>query len=239
MRATFPRSTLAAANDSGFLMVALLVGMAIGAVYMSAALPAWRQQAQRQKEADLVFRGEQYARAIMLYMDKNQGNPPPNIDTLVSQRHLRKKWKDPVTNKDFCTVGVGVVSNCAAPGSQPWQPGSTQPAAPAPASPIQAGQTAGITGVRSESAATSIKVYEAQQTYNMWPFDANRMRARSGRNVQPGRSGQPGRAGEPGRGGPGTGRPGDGAPAPGRGGPPGPGGPGGSVPIRPGGAAGS
>ena len=228
------------AGERGFLMVALLVGMAIGAIYMSAALPAWRQQAQRQKEADLVFRGEQYARAIMLYMQKNERRPPPNIDILVSQRYLRKKWKDPVTNKDFCTVGVGVVSSCAAPGSQMWQPGATPPP-PAPVSPIQQGQGAGITGVRSESAATSIKVYEGQQRYDMWPFDAQRALARSQRSLpaapgqqQPGR-GQPG---QPGSGGPVSGRPGDGAPVPGRpGGPPQP--PQGGTPIRPGGASGS
>jgi hypothetical protein len=51
-------------------MVALLVGMSIAAIWMTAALPAWRQQAQRQKEEDLIFRGEQYARAIVLYMPR-------------------------------------------------------------------------------------------------------------------------------------------------------------------------
>ena len=45
-------------------MVALLVGMAITAVWMTALLPSWKQQATRQKEDDLVYRGEQYARAL-------------------------------------------------------------------------------------------------------------------------------------------------------------------------------
>ena len=231
-------------NDSGFFMVALLVGMSIAAIYMTAALPAWRQQAQRLKEAELIFRGEQYARAIMLYQDKNQGVSPPNIDILVSQRFLRKKWKDPITNKDFCIVGVGVVSNCGGFGSQAAQPqpGGARPPQPAPGGPIQTGQQPGITGVRSESAATSIKVYEGQQAYNYWPFDAQRVRARLGRSMpqQPGRAGQPGRTGgpgtgqQPGRGGPG-GQPGSGAPVRPGGGPPGPVG----GPVRPGGASGS
>ena len=89
-------------------MVALLMGMAVAAVYMSAALPAWRQQAQRQKEEELIFRGEQYARAIMLYQDKNRNANPPDIDILVSQRFLRKKWKDPITGEDFIPLGIGV-----------------------------------------------------------------------------------------------------------------------------------
>src|SRR5678816_4565533 len=81
-------------DDSGFMMVALLVAMSIAAIWMAAALPSWRQQAQREKEDDLIFRGEQYARAIMLYQDKNRGLPPPDLDTLISQHYLRKKWKD-------------------------------------------------------------------------------------------------------------------------------------------------
>lgn len=223
------------ASDSGFFMVALLVGMSIAAIYMTAALPAWRQQAQRLKEAELVFRGEQYARAIMLYMDKNDQRPPPNIDILVQQRYLRKKWKDPVTGKDFCPVGLNVISDCLV---QPATPGAPRPS-PAPASPIQTGQQPGITGVRSASAETSIKVYEGQQVYNQWPFDAQRIRARLGRSLpqQPGRGGQPG---QPGRGNPGTGQPGrggpgqPGGPTPGRAG-----GPAGGTPVRPGGSAGS
>jgi type II secretory pathway pseudopilin PulG len=237
----------ATSNDSGFFMVALRVGMSIAAIYMTAALPAWRQQAQRLKEAELVFRGEQYARAIMLYQDTNQGVSPPNIDILVSQRYLRKKWKDPVTGKDFCIQGPGVVSNCLVAGVQgPVQPGGA-PRPPTSGSPVQQGQQPGITGVRSESTATSIKVYEGQQAYNMWPFDANRARTRLGRSVpqQPGRGGQPagGRPGGPGTGQPGRsggpggqpGRGGDGVPIrPGGGPPPQTGGP-----VRPGGAAGS
>ena len=244
MRTNEPPAPPETANDSGFFMVALLVGMAIAAIYMTAALPAWRQQAQRLKEAELVFRGEQYARAIMLYQDKNDRASPPNIDILVSQRYLRKKWKDPITGKDFCIQGPGVVSNCLVAGVQaPTPPGA--PRTPQPAggpAQVQQGQQPGITGVRSESTATSIKIYEGQQAYNMWPFDAARVRARLGRSMpqQPGRAGQPGRTG-----GPGTGQPGRaGGPGgePGRaggpvrsGGPPPPTG----GPVRPGGASGS
>src|SRR6187402_1886025 len=97
-------------GERGFLMVALLIGMAVAAVYLSAALPAWRQQAQREKEEELIFRGKQYARAIMLYQDKNRMANPPDIDILVSQHFLRKKWKDPVTGEDFVPLGIGVAT---------------------------------------------------------------------------------------------------------------------------------
>jgi hypothetical protein len=92
---------------------------------MSVAMPVWRHEMQREKEAELVFRGEQYARAINLYQRKmGPGNFPPNIDILVQQRFLRKKYKDPITNGDFqlIAVGAGVPS---VPGQQ-QQPGGGQ-----------------------------------------------------------------------------------------------------------------
>ena len=73
-------------GDEGFLMVALLVGMAVTAIWMSAMLPTWRQQAQRERETELIFRGEQYARAIALFYRKNNGALPNNVDDLVQQR---------------------------------------------------------------------------------------------------------------------------------------------------------
>ena len=80
-------------NDRGYAMAALLVGLAIMAVLMSVALPAWRHLARREKEAELAFRGEQYARAIALFRAKNGNNFPPSLDVLVQGRYLRKKYK--------------------------------------------------------------------------------------------------------------------------------------------------
>ena len=97
-------------------MVALLVAMSVMAIMMSAALPAWHTMAQREKEAELVFRGEQYARAIGLWQQKFANQPAPSIDVLVEQRLLRKKYKDPITNDDFQLLGAGGAA-----------PGQTQP----------------------------------------------------------------------------------------------------------------
>ncbi|HUF23107.1 MAG TPA: type II secretion system protein [Vicinamibacterales bacterium] len=82
-------------------MAALLVAIAILSVMMLVALPTWRHQAQREKEAELIFRGEQYARAIGLYQRKLAGALPPSIDILVEQKFLRRKYKDPITGDDF------------------------------------------------------------------------------------------------------------------------------------------
>ena len=95
-------------------MAALLVSLAVMSVLMSAVLPAWRHQAQREKEAELVFRGEQYVRAIRLWeMKMGPGSRPPNFDMLVQQKFLRKKYKDPMTEDgEFQPLFVG--ANCRA-----------------------------------------------------------------------------------------------------------------------------
>jgi hypothetical protein len=86
--------------------------MAVASIWMSAALPSWRQQVTREKEAELIFRGEQYARAIFLYSQKMNGAMPSSFDDLLSQHTLRHKWKDPITGDEFlpkvgCQASVG------------------------------------------------------------------------------------------------------------------------------------
>ena len=54
-------------------MAALLVALAVMSLMLSMALPVWHHAAQREREAELIFRGEQYARAIMLYQRQTPG----------------------------------------------------------------------------------------------------------------------------------------------------------------------
>jgi type II secretory pathway pseudopilin PulG len=96
-------------GERGFMMVALLVLLAVMAIMLGAALPAWNTMARREREAELVFRGEQYARAITLFQRQYAGAFPPSIDALLNgdRRFLRKKYKDPITNDDFEPIAVG------------------------------------------------------------------------------------------------------------------------------------
>ncbi len=112
-------------NQRGYAMAALLVGIGVMMLLMTVAMPVWRTQAQREKEAELVFRGEQIARGINLYTRKmGGGNFPPNIDVLVQGRFLRKKYKDPMTESgewDLILAGGGVPGQGGPPQQQ--QPG--------------------------------------------------------------------------------------------------------------------
>jgi len=186
----------AAIRERGFALAALLVAIAILSVMMLVALPAWRHQVQREKEAELIFRGEQYARAIGLYQRKLAGSFPPNIDVLVEQKFLRKKYKDPITGEEFVPIyaNTQVVMDVMRQGQPQPAPGTPAPPAPAPgrggpgptfqspAGGMQGGRGAaqpgtrlagaagGIVGVMSKSTAESIRLYNGRNRYNQWIF---------------------------------------------------------------------
>jgi len=235
------------ASEEGYAMAVLLVGLGIMAVMMTVVMPVWKQIAQREKEAELVFRGQQYARAIGLFQRRaGPGTLPPNIDVLVDQRFLRKKYKDPITGEDFLPMLQGQ----NAPGTtQPGLPSGPTGAStagrgqtPTPARPATGGSApgsgtpgsvvqGGVMGVVSKSKDKSIRLYNGSSHYNEWVFQfVPQVQA-------PGAGGAPG-TGTPGqRGGQGQQPIGPGGVG-GRGAPGGPGGrgvpgPGGASPILP------
>jgi type II secretory pathway pseudopilin PulG len=85
------------ASDQGYAMAALLVTIAIMGILMTMAMPAWRHEAQREKEAELIFRAGQYVHAIELYKRKFANAYPPSVDVLIKGRFLRKEFTDPMT----------------------------------------------------------------------------------------------------------------------------------------------
>ena len=169
-------------GNRGYAMAALLVGMSVMAVLMGALLPVWTHMATREKEEELIFRGNQYARAIGLFQRKFANTPPPTIDVLVEQRFLRKKYKDPITKDDFQPI---YANQGLMPGSGPIGPGGAQqtttlqrgtPSAPG-GQLLQSGfnstgatAAGGIIGVTSKSKESSIKILNGRQKYNEWAF---------------------------------------------------------------------
>jgi type II secretory pathway pseudopilin PulG len=174
----------------GYAMAALLVAIAVMAVAMTVALPVWRQAVQREKEEELVFRGQQYIRALQLYQRKYAAAYPPDIDLLVKQKFLRQKYRDPmVADGEFEVLYQGSQLRLnpgqflsAGPEGQRQGPGQ---AGSAPAltfdsrsgaitqgTPVTgvAGPRGGVIGVRSKSTAESIRVYDGATHYNEWQF---------------------------------------------------------------------
>lgn len=241
------------AGQRGYAMAAVLISVGIMSIVMTALLPVWRHQMQREKEAELAFRGEQYARAIYLFTTKNGGQNPPSIDALVQGRYLRKKYLDPTNGEEFLPLSVG--ANQPGPqggpagqrGGNPQRganPGGQRGGQPGPG--LGGSQPGGMRGgggimtVVSQNKDASIRIYNGASHYNEWRFLYNargqRGAPQGGPQGGPGGPGQ-GRPGMPGtgpggqgpRGGPGMGAPGRGTGPGGRRG----GGPGrGNVPGR-------
>ena len=142
----------------GFTFVSMLIVVAITAGALAAAGGVWSQAAQREKERELLFAGEQIRQAIAVYYWRTPGGAhqyPKSLEALledtrwpVTQRYLRKLYRDPVT------------------GSTDW-------------GIIEAPGGSGIMGVYSRSQETPIKTagfparwafFEDARNYTDWKF---------------------------------------------------------------------
>jgi type II secretory pathway pseudopilin PulG len=71
-------------SEGGYALVALLALMTIMALVLLSAVPNVRRQAQREREEEAIFRGEQVAEAIRLWLEKNPNKQPPtSMDQLL------------------------------------------------------------------------------------------------------------------------------------------------------------
>ena len=173
-------------SEHGFAMAGLLVGIALLSLGLTVAMPTWKTMIQREKEEELIWRGQQYDRAIQLYRKKNAAPGAPSVEKLIEGRFLRRKYKDPITGGDFEVVGVG----------QPSAPGVRQP---------QRGFGQLVGGVRSKSKAKSLRVLNGRSVYNEWQFTYVPWKP-AGQPTTPGgpqQRNQPGAPSRPGGGGPG------------------------------------
>ncbi len=89
-------------SQSGFAMLFVLLMAALVAITLYMAMPRFAFEAERDKEDTLVYRGEQYKRAIQLYVRQNKRWPAKieDLEDTNGKRYLRKRYVDPMTGKD-------------------------------------------------------------------------------------------------------------------------------------------
>src|SRR5438105_15539920 len=90
-------------RDAGFSLAALIFFATAFSILAAAAVPAYQMQAKREVEEELIFRGEEYTRAIQKYQ-RRFGVYPTCLDQLVSTnglRFVRPAYKSQITGKDF------------------------------------------------------------------------------------------------------------------------------------------
>ena len=93
------RSSLSRSRQKGFTLVALVVITTVMTILVAAAMPMWSQIVKRDREAELVFRGLQYAEAIRVFQLRFQRYPVSLEELLnANPRCLRQLWKDPMTD---------------------------------------------------------------------------------------------------------------------------------------------
>jgi type II secretory pathway pseudopilin PulG len=143
-------------RQRGFTDLTALFAVAILAGGLALAGTVWEQAAAREREAELLFIGDQYRRAIGLYYNSTPGavkRYPQSLEDLLkdprqpaTQRYLRRLYTDPLGGKEW-----GVVK----------------------------GSDGGVAGVYSLSEAKPIKVagfkvrdaaFEGAQKYADWKF---------------------------------------------------------------------
>jgi type II secretory pathway pseudopilin PulG len=113
-------STLDSRPSSGFTLVGVVVAIAILTILVAAIGPSISAVMQRDREAELIFRGRQYARAIVLFQ-RRFGRLPGSLKELAESRPhtVRRLWKEPMCNCDDWHLIIAGTPDAVPPGSGP------------------------------------------------------------------------------------------------------------------------
>lgn len=124
-------------RESGFVYLWALFGVTLAGIVMAGVGQVWQVKAQREKEAELLYVGEQFRKAIMSYYNTGTKQFPETLEELLEdkrtpaiKRHLRKIYMDPITNTaEWGTIeepppGGNTVSGNSPAASQNSTPGN-------------------------------------------------------------------------------------------------------------------
>ncbi len=172
-------------GEGGYTLVIIVLTIAIMSIFMAVAVQTVEFQMRREREAELIFRGEQYVEAIRLYKAK-YGRHPMRMKEIweANPKVVRKQWLDPITDsEDWGLIFLGQEGRRVGPENAfPGTPGPTETVTFQGGQPglgsespfgtrDREGEMIGpIVGVHSKSCKESIKIYEGRNTYCEWQF---------------------------------------------------------------------
>src|SRR6266849_8377721 len=90
-------------DERGYILITLMLFVALLTIGLLAMVQDIESRIKRDREEELIHRGVQYSRAVRHYF-KKFGRYPNRIEELENTnniRFLRKRYKDPITGKDF------------------------------------------------------------------------------------------------------------------------------------------
>ncbi len=140
------------------MLFAVLVALVILGIGLGAAATRWSYVLQREREAELVFRGEAIVRALEAFQADRPGALPRALEELVEGRYLRRAWTDPMARRPFLLVLEEMATGDEPPG---------------------------ILGVRSASDRLSLRPYEGARRYADWRFVVERAATEAGPDTRP------------------------------------------------------
>ena len=110
-------------SEAGYNLVVLAVLITVMNIAVAAALPYWSSWAKREKEAELIFRGLQYAEAIRLFRVR-QGRLPTALEELieVKPRVIRQLWPNPMDEEGALGPADAGSSKQCRPAGEPPRP---------------------------------------------------------------------------------------------------------------------
>jgi type II secretory pathway pseudopilin PulG len=84
---------------AGYALIVVMIAVTVLAIGLLTVLPSTYQESRREKEEELIFRGNQYARAIYLFQQRFHRYPASVKELLHTNNlsFLRKPWPDPMT----------------------------------------------------------------------------------------------------------------------------------------------
>jgi hypothetical protein len=87
------------AADKGYVLLIVMMMATLLLISLAAAAPSIYVEGQREKEKELIFRGEQYARAILLFHQQFKRYPNSVKELLHTNNmsFLRRPFRDPMT----------------------------------------------------------------------------------------------------------------------------------------------
>jgi len=185
-------------NERGFTLAGALTIIAILAIFWVLTLPLWQRVKQRDNEEELIFRGTEYTEAIARYHQKF-GTYPPDPETLLKLKYIRKLYLDPMTKSGKWKVlhpdallQTGAAGEINKPGGKKNKKGLNQgddEDDEEEDEDEESNKLPGLTdededkdeekevesigpvvGVVSRSKKSSIKIYNGQEKYNSWKF---------------------------------------------------------------------
>ncbi|SRR5258708_77768 len=136
------------AHEGGFTYLSALLLITLAGAALGAVAESWTHARQREKEAELIWIGNQFKQAIGLYYQRSPGAVkrfPEKLEDLLedrrflsTQRYLRRIYADPMTGK------------------QEWA--------------LIIAPSGGIAGVQSLSSAKPIRSSGSATAYSDWKF---------------------------------------------------------------------